>query len=117
MIKALRIGHATFETPDLAKAIEHYTQVIGLSLAGRQDKRAFLASKMGQLAIELVEGNAARCAKLSFEVAAHSDLEQLQKSLQSEGIASQVRSDCAPGLPSVLSFQDSKGTTIELFRE
>ena len=34
MIKVLRIGHATFETPDLAKAIEHYTQVIGLSLAG-----------------------------------------------------------------------------------
>ena len=24
MIKVLRIGHATFETPDLAKAIEHF---------------------------------------------------------------------------------------------
>ena len=55
MIKVLRIGHATFETPDLAKAIEHYTQVIGLSLAGREDKRAFLATKIGQLAIELHE--------------------------------------------------------------
>ena len=32
MIKVLRIGHATFETPDLAKAIDHYTQVIGFSL-------------------------------------------------------------------------------------
>jgi catechol 2,3-dioxygenase-like lactoylglutathione lyase family enzyme len=117
MIKALRIGHATFETPDLTKAIEHYTQVIGLSLAGREDKRAFLASKIGQLAIELIEGSAARCTKLSFEVGAQTDFGQLQKSLQSEGITSQVRSDCAPGLPSVLSFQDSKGTTIELFRE
>ena len=35
MIKVLRIGHATFETPDLAKAVDHYTQVIGLLLAGR----------------------------------------------------------------------------------
>ena len=58
MIKVLRIGHATFETPDLAKAIEHYTQVIGLSLAGREDKRAFLATKIGQLAIELRQGSA-----------------------------------------------------------
>ena len=56
MIKVLRIGHATFETPDLGKAIEHYTQVIGLSLVGREDKRAFLATKMGQLAIELQQG-------------------------------------------------------------
>ena len=56
MIKVLRIGHATFETPDLAKAIEHYTQVIGLSLAGREDKRAFLATKIGLLAVELQQG-------------------------------------------------------------
>src|SRR6476619_3820699 len=69
MIKVLRIGHATFETPDLAKAIEHYTQVIGLSLAGREDKRAFLATKIGQLAIELRQGSETRCSKLSFEVA------------------------------------------------
>ena len=53
MIKVLRIGHATFETPDLTKAIEHYTQVIGLSLAGREDKRAFLATKIGLLTVEL----------------------------------------------------------------
>ena len=63
MIKVLRIGHATFETPDLAKAIEHYTQVIGLSLAGREDKRAFLATKIGQLAIELQQGAQARCSQ------------------------------------------------------
>ena len=73
MIKVLRIGHATFETPDIAKAIEHYTQVLGLSLVGREDKRAFLATKIGQLAVELQRGPQARCAKLSFEVAASTD--------------------------------------------
>ena len=30
MIKLRRIGHATFETPDLDKQIEHFTQVTGL---------------------------------------------------------------------------------------
>jgi len=78
MIKVLRIGHATFETPDLAKAIEHFTQVIGLSLAGREDKRAFLASKIGLLAVELRQGGQARCTKLSFEVAANADFADLR---------------------------------------
>ena len=40
MIKVLRLGHATFQTPDLAKAIEHYTQVIGLALYAIYGSRA-----------------------------------------------------------------------------
>jgi catechol 2,3-dioxygenase-like lactoylglutathione lyase family enzyme len=58
-----------------------------------------------------------RCSKLSFEVASDSDFSDLQKSLQQHGIASDVRSDSVPGMPKVLSFQDPRGTTIELFRE
>ena len=117
MIKVLRIGHATFETPDLDKAIEHYTQVIGLSLAGREDKRAFLATKIGQLAIELIRAAQTRCSKLSFEVAADADFGDLKKALQQHGVAAEERNDSVPGLPKVLSFQDPKGTEIELFRE
>ena len=110
MIKVLRIGHATFETPDLAKAIEHYTQVIGLSLVGREDKRAFLATKIGQLAIELRLGAQARCAKLSFEVAANADFSDLRRELQKHGVAAEERTDSVPGVPKVLSFQDPKCT-------
>jgi catechol 2,3-dioxygenase-like lactoylglutathione lyase family enzyme len=117
MIKALRIGHATFETPDLSKAIDHYTQVHGLALAGREGKRAFLATRLGQLAIELHQGTEVRCAKLSFEVAANSDFSDLKKTLAQHGVAAEERNDSVPGLPKVLSFADPKGTTIELFRE
>jgi catechol 2,3-dioxygenase-like lactoylglutathione lyase family enzyme len=117
MIKALRIGHATFETPDLDKAIAHFTEVMGLSVAGRESKRAFLATKIGQLAVELQQGLQARCTKLSFEVAANADFADMRNSLSSHGIASDERSDSAPGIPKALSFQDPKGTTIELFRD
>jgi catechol 2,3-dioxygenase-like lactoylglutathione lyase family enzyme len=117
MIKVLRIGHATFETPDLEKAIEHYTQVIGFSLVGREDKRAFLATKMGMLAIELRQGTQARCSKLSFEVAPDADFADLKKALAQHGVPAEERNDSLPGLPKVLSFHDPKGTEIELFRE
>ncbi len=117
MIKALRIGHASFETPDLAQAIAHYTEVIGLALAARDGKRAFLTSRIGQLSIELAEGTAPRCSRLSFEVAADTDLAAVKKNLAERGVSAEIRSDPAPGMAKVLSFADPKGTAIDLFNE
>ena len=53
MIKPRRIGHATFETPDLEKAIAYYEKFMGLIVAEREKDRAFLATKIGQLVIQL----------------------------------------------------------------
>jgi catechol 2,3-dioxygenase-like lactoylglutathione lyase family enzyme len=117
MIKVSRIGHATFETPDFEKAIEYYTSVVGLAPVGREANRAFFASRLGQLAIELRQGTQARCSKLSFEVPREVELGDLRKVLQGHGVASDLQSDGVPGTPRVLSFQDPKGTTIELFNE
>ena len=39
MIKVRRIGHATFETPDLEAQIEHYTKVTGLVVAARAQRQ------------------------------------------------------------------------------
>ncbi len=115
MIKARRIGHATFETPDLDSAIEHYTQAMGLLLAGRAKGRAYLASRLGQLSVELHEGPQRQCQRLSFEVAAESDFAAMSRWLTGEGIANERRSDSIPGHPEMLSFQDPKGTQIDLF--
>jgi catechol 2,3-dioxygenase-like lactoylglutathione lyase family enzyme len=117
MIKLLRLGHATFETPDIEKAIEHHTQVIGLSLAGRDGKRAFLATRTGQLAVELQQDLQSRCTRLAFEVPATADFADIRRELQQHGVASEERNDPVPGLSKVLSFQDPKGTGIELFRD
>ena len=53
MIKPRRIGHATFETPDLDRMIDYYTEVLGLVLAEREKDRAFLATQVGLLAIQI----------------------------------------------------------------
>ena len=66
MIKPRRIGHATFETPDLQKMIDYYTEVVGLVLAEREKDRAFLTSPIGLLAIQLNKVEAERCTTLSF---------------------------------------------------
>ncbi len=117
MIQVRRLGHATFETPDVEKQIDYYTQVLGLVLAAREKDRAFLATKTGQLAITLQRGEAARCTKLAFEVSPKENFADMAKRLAGEGIRSESKSDAIPGTPKVLAFEDNKGTTIELFTE
>jgi catechol 2,3-dioxygenase-like lactoylglutathione lyase family enzyme len=117
MVKLRRLGHATFETPDLEKAIAYYTQINGLAVADREKNRAFLASKVGQLIVQLEQADHARCAKLSFEVAPNSDFNELAQELAKDGVKSELRNDSIPGIGKVLAFKDNKGTTIELFSE
>src|SRR5574342_384607 len=102
MIKVRRIGHATFETPDLEAQIAHFTQVTGLALAAREKDRALLATKIGQLVLQLKQGEEPRCAKLAFQVAPNSDLKELTRALADEGIKSELRSDDIPGTPKLL---------------
>jgi len=116
MIQARRIGHATFETPDLDRTIDYYTQVNGLVLAEREPRHAFLATKIGQLVIRLDRGATSQCTGLSFEVAPNSDFADMSRQLRDEGIPSEL-SDSIPGIGKVLKFKDPKGTTIELFSQ
>ena len=46
MIKTRRIGYATFETPDLERQIDYYTQIFGLTLTDRDKSRAFLSTPL-----------------------------------------------------------------------
>src|SRR5256886_9705716 len=111
MIRPRRIGHATFETPDLEKAIAYYGEFMGLIVAERDKERAFLATKIGQLVIQLNKADRAHCIKLSFEVAPDSDFGELARELSKDGVRSELRNDSVPGMGQVLSFKDDKGTT------
>src|SRR5262249_24608789 len=73
MIKPIRICNVSFDTPVLEKAIAYYGEFMGLIAAEREKDRAFLATKVGQLVIQLNKADRAHCIKLSFEVAPDSD--------------------------------------------
>src|SRR5438045_9336081 len=117
MVKARRIGHATFETPDLEKGIAYYQEFMGLLLAEREKDRAFLMTKIGQLVIALHKADRAHCTSLSFEVAPNSDFGELARELDKDGVRSELRKDSVPGMGQVLSFKDDKGTSIDLFKD
>jgi catechol 2,3-dioxygenase-like lactoylglutathione lyase family enzyme len=117
MTEIRRISHATFETPDLEKALAYYTRVNGLAVVARERERAFLATRSGRLAIALEQGAQARCARLAFEVAPDADLAALRRRLSEAGVGSEERGSSAPGIARILTFADPNGTAIELFSE
>jgi catechol 2,3-dioxygenase-like lactoylglutathione lyase family enzyme len=117
MIQVRRIGHATLETPDIDRQIEYFTGVTGLVLAEREPNRAFLASKLGPLTIQLERADAPRCARLAFEVAPDTDFAAAERFLTGEGIRSERRSDANPGVRNMLTFTDPNGVAIDLFPE
>lgn len=116
IVKTNRIGYATFETPDLERQVDYYTNIFGLSLTDREKSRAFLSSPLGQQAVVLEKGDQAICKKISFEAdPAAGDLAVLEKKLSAAGIKSSRKSGFTPAVSEVLAFADPKGTEIEVY--
>ena len=118
MIKVRRIGHATFETPDLEKQIEHYTQVTGLVVAAREKDRALLATKLGQLVVQLKKGRRSRVAPSSrfrsLPIPTSRRLPARSRRTESRAI---FAATTFPARPSCWPSRTTKGTTIEVFTE
>ncbi|MSP46269.1 MAG: glyoxalase [Xanthobacteraceae bacterium] len=117
MIQARRFSHATFETPDLERQIDYFTQVVGLQVAARENGHVHLATKVGDLVLQVKKSDAARCTTLAFQVDPHLDVADIRKGLEAEGVRSELQSDAAPGVPNAVVFDDPKGTRIAVFAE
>ncbi len=117
MIQVKRLGHATFETPDIERQIDYFRSVVGLGVVEREANRAFLGTETGQLSVVLEKGSASRTTKLAFEVGPAASIADMQAHLKKRGIKSEARRDSIPGVTTSLAFPDIKGTTIELFSE
>jgi catechol-2,3-dioxygenase len=117
MIQVRRLGHATLTTPDIARQIDYYTEVVGLTLIARESDRAVLATRQGLEAIVLEPGPPNALARLSFQVAPGSDLGEVARELGRHGIKNDRRLDVSPGIAEAVVFTDLKGTGIEIFSD
>ncbi len=116
MIETKAVGHATFETPDLERMVDYYTQVLGLHISHRDAKRAILATHVGQEVVALESGTVARCKHISLQLSPGADLAAIASGLSAkENIRSERRSGITPGIADALTFTDPIGTTVELF--
>ena len=115
MIKVKRLRHVSFASPNVEAQLDYYQSIIGLAVIGRDDRRIILGTDSDELTLVLEHGAASRLTAIAYEVAPGLDLSDLQTSLASLDIKSEVRSDTAPGIPKTLVFNDPDGLQIELF--
>jgi catechol 2,3-dioxygenase-like lactoylglutathione lyase family enzyme len=115
MIQARRFSHATFETPDIDRQIDYFTQVAGLGLAERLNGRAFLATRLGDLVVQLEKGEQSRCARLAFQTDPDTEFDDIRRGLEAEDVRCEVRNDASPGISKIMAFSDPKGTVCEVF--
>src|SRR5215469_2508695 len=104
MIKVRRLGHATLSTPDLEQQVDYYSRILGLGIIEKSKDRAFLGSKQGLEAIELVRGEAGALKRVSFQIDPGSDLGDVVKELQKEGIKCERRQGISPGVAEAVTF-------------
>lgn len=117
MIPVTRLGQVTFETPDVQRQVAHYTEIVGLSVAGQEKNRAILATHLGEEVIVLERGPRERITALSLQIDADFDIAQGRRELQDRGIQSETRSNVTDGLKSVTAFNGPNGVCVALFSE
>ncbi len=117
MIDVLRVGHATFTTPDLERQVEYYSNVLGLIVTERDKNRAYLATRTGLEAICLEKGDKAELTRLAFQVAPDADFAAYARELSGHGIKSEQKNGVSPGAARALTFTDIKGTVVELYSD
>ncbi len=115
MIKVSRIAHLALETSDFERQLDHYERVIGLRIVQRSPQTAYLVTKLGQLAVILKSAKQTRCTNIAFELAPNTDLADIKRKLAEHNLSSEQLSGAYPGIESLITVSDPKGTIIELF--
>jgi len=116
MIPVRKIAHATYETPDLDRQVEYYTDILGLTLVAKEKDQAFLASTIDHHSVVLRKGDAARCARLGFQIGIDDELAEFDKQTAAHGIKTQRVNDPGPSIAEMITFEDPKGTVMEVFK-
>ena len=85
MIRVKKIAHAIYEMPDVDKQTEYYTEVLGLTITGKDKDAVYLASTVDHHSVVLRKGSKSKCARLGFRIAPEDDLGAFEKQVRASG--------------------------------
>lgn len=117
MFPVRRIASVTFETPDLARLVDYYDQILGLTVSERTADSAYLSFANDHHSVVLRKGAHSRCLALSFQIDPEAGLDDFAAQVAAGGAAPKFVSDAEPSIGKIVSFDDPKGTQINVFAE
>ena len=116
MISVKKIAHATYQMPDVDKQLAYYTDILGLTLVERSKDAAYLASTIDHYSVVLKQGPEAKCVRVGFQIGPDDDLSEFEQQVAGHGIKTERRRDPDPTIADMLTFEDPKGTVMEVFK-
>jgi catechol 2,3-dioxygenase-like lactoylglutathione lyase family enzyme len=114
-VSVTKVGYVGFETLDLDRMIDHYTNTLDFALVESDGYRAFLTTSFDHHSMVIEKSAAARARTfVGFQIA--DDLSAAEKGLRASGYAVERRSDIGPATPDVLVVDEPMtNTPIHLF--
>ncbi len=116
MIRVKKIAHATYEVPDVDKQVEYYTEILGLTVTGKDRDCVYLASTVDHHSIVMRKGSATQCLRLGFQIGPDDDLDAFERQVKTHGVKTGRKTDPDPSISDILTFEDPKGTVMEVFK-
>ena len=116
MIRVKKIAHATYEIPDLDAQVEYYTEILGLSVTGKDSDAVYLASTLDHHSVVLRRGKQAQCVRVGFQIGPDDDLDPFERQVRGHGVETRRQKDPGPTISDILAFEDPKGTVMEVFK-
>ena len=117
MIRVKKIAHATYEMPDLDKQVEYYTDILGLTMTGKDKDAVYLASTVDHHSVVLRKGPARKMRAARLPDRARRRSRRVRETdPAAHGIKTQRKKDPEPTISDMLTFEDPKGTVMEVFK-
>src|SRR6185503_4909033 len=115
MIGVRKIAYACYETPDPQQQAEYYTDILGLTLVEKDKDAFYLANTVDHHSVVLRRGSQAKCVRLGFQIGPDEDLAEFERQTAAHGVKTQTRKNAEPTIAELVSFEDPKGTIMEVF--
>ena len=116
MIRVKKITHAAYEVPDVQAQTDYYTEIVGLTLTGKEKDAVYLASTIDHHSVVLHKGAQAQCTRIGFQLGLDDDLDAFERQVASHGIKTRRKRDPDPTISDMVTFEDPKGTVVEVFK-
>ncbi len=116
MIRVKKIAHVAYDVPDVQAQSDYYTEVIGLTLTGKEKGTVYLASTVDHHSVVLHKGGQAQCTRVGFQLGLDDDLDAFGRQVEGHGIKTRRKRDPDPTIADMVTFEDPKGTVVEVFK-
>jgi catechol 2,3-dioxygenase-like lactoylglutathione lyase family enzyme len=117
VIRVKKLSHATYETPDVDQQVDYYTNILGLVLVAKEKNVAYLANANDHHSVILRRGEQPRCTGMAFQLGPDDDLDAFETQTAAHGLRTTRKRDPEPTIAEMVSFEDPKGTVMEVFKQ